>query len=370
MLIIRGTGKLRDRLTAPAPDAGDTSTTVLGDWFATALFWRPQVVLLVNARTLLPVFLQLAPARTLLERIPATIEAVLRRHGVAEEVIAVEREAMRDVRLAPTNDRSVVGCMTELALHGEIDRHMDRDVDLEDLSLRISEVLLGPLLTSSGSPDRQLAAVLGTAGRRAPRRQPATFPATSRPGSVYRLKITLLNTKPPIWRRVLVQGTATLGDLHEIIQAAFGWWDTHLHVFEVGPDMYGMPDPEWAMGPPTSDERGTRLDAIAEAGTSFRYTYDFGDDWEHRIMVEEVAPASPGIRVPSCIGGRRACPPEDCGGPWGYRRLLEVLDDPAHPERQELMEWIGGSLDPEIFDPGAFEENLRALRLARRVDGR
>lgn len=115
MLVIRGTKKLRDRVMGAPAGGEETSTTELGDWFATALFWRPHVVLLVNQRTFLPVFMELAPAATLLGRVPAAIEAVLRRHGVDEAFLTTEREAMNEVRLAPTNNRSVLGVMNEFA---------------------------------------------------------------------------------------------------------------------------------------------------------------------------------------------------------------------------------------------------------------
>ena len=103
------TQKLRDRVNGPPVQERDASTTSLGDWFATALFWRPHVALLVNQRTLLPVFLELAPAATLLDRVPEAIESVLEAHGIDDGFVALERDAMRDVRIGPTNDRSVVG---------------------------------------------------------------------------------------------------------------------------------------------------------------------------------------------------------------------------------------------------------------------
>lgn len=160
VLVIRGTKKLRDRMKgAPTADGAD-STTALGDWFANALFWRPQVALLVNSRTLLPVLMELAPAATLLERAPATIEAVLRRHGVDETFLAAERTAMSEVRIGPTNDRRVVGVVNEFAFHGEWLFKEGQD-DLEALSLRMSSLIIGKL--DEGSPDRALAAVMGDA---------------------------------------------------------------------------------------------------------------------------------------------------------------------------------------------------------------
>lgn len=369
MLLIRGTKKLRERVKgAPARDE-DVSTTALGDWFANALFWRPQVALLVNTRTFLPVFMELAPASTLLDRAPAAIEAILRWHGLDDPFLTAERDAMREVRIAPTNDRSVLGVMNEFAFHGER-LFKEGQRDLEALSLRMASLIVGPL--SNGSPDRELAAVVSSTGALAdviplPGRSAPAAPAPKPRAAgrtAFQLKVTLADTKPPIWRRVLVDGNATLDHVHEVIQAAFGWWNYHLHEFEVGRTRYGVPDPDEDWGEPPRDERRTRLDAIAGEGSTFRYTYDFGDGWEHRVTVEKVLPAGSVATVPACIDGRRACPPEDCGGTWGYRELLEILADPEHPEHDERRDWLGRPFDPEAFDPSEFEDNLRNGRLA------
>jgi hypothetical protein len=368
VLVIRGTKKLRDRVKDAADADGEESTTALGDWFANALFWRPQVALLVNSRTLLPVFMELAPAAALLERASVAIEAILRRHGVDETFLAAERRAMSEVRIAPTNDRRVVGVMNEFAFHGEW-LFKEGQRDLEALSHHMSRLSIGKL--DEGSPARALAAVLGRTEASADviafpgeRTAPPPSPQPLATGNAFQLEVTLLDTKPPIWRRVLVDGGSTLDQLHEVIQVAFGWWNYHLHEFEIGHTRYGVPDPDEDWGEPPQDERRTRLDAIAGEGSSFRYTYDFGDSWEHKITVEKVLPADTTPTLPVCIDGRRACPPEDCGGTWGYRELLDVLADPAHPEHDERREWIGRPFDPEAFDSSDFEDNLRNGRLA------
>ncbi|HEX5366115.1 MAG TPA: plasmid pRiA4b ORF-3 family protein [Acidimicrobiales bacterium] len=368
MLVVRGTKKLRDRVKGEPAADGEESTNALGDWFANALFWRPQVALLVNSRTLLPVFMELAPAATLLERAPAAIEAVLRRQGVDEAFLAAERKAMGEVRIAPTDDRRVVGVMNEFAFHGEW-LFKEGQHDLEALSLRMSSLIIGKL--AEGSPDRALAAVMGGAEPLAKviafpgeRGAPAPSPRARATGDVFQLKVTLLDTKPPIWRRVLVDGGSTLDHVHEVIQAAFGWWNYHLHEFEVGRSRYGVPDPDEDWGEPPRDERRTRLDAIASEGASFRYTYDFGDGWDHKVTVEKVLPTDSAPTAPACIDGRRACPPEDCGGTWGYRELLEILAKPSHPEHAARREWLDRTFDPEAFDPSEFEDNLRNGRLA------
>ena len=177
------------------------------------------------------------------------------------------------------------------------------------------------------------------------------------------IRVALVGIEPPIWRRLVVPIGFHLGQLHRVIQAAFGWWDYHLHEFEIGRTRYGMPDPsgDWN---PSRDERRTRIDAVAKEGTPFQYTYDFGDGWEHRVVVEKVLPNAAGTRLPACVDGRRACPPEDCGGPWGFQDLLSILSDPKHPEHDERIEWLGGLFDADAFDPSEFEDNLANARTA------
>jgi hypothetical protein len=364
VLVLRGTKKLRDRIKGPSAGPSDESSTVLGDWFAAALFWKPQVALLVNQRTLLPVFMPLAPAAKLVERVPDAIAASLRCHGASDEFIEAEVAAMGDVRIAPTNDRSTVGVMNELAFVGE--RHfLDGLTDLEDLSLEVSTFLLGPLLHRQGSPDRELAALLHGGPSNVIERRPADQ------ATALQLKVTLLDIQPPVWRRLLVDPSTPLDRLHEYIQAAFGWWNRHLYEFEIDDTRYGIPDPDWDDGPPVKHARRGVLGKVAVAGDSFMYAYDFGDGWEHEVAVEELIPLGPGMTVPACTDGRRACPPEDCGGPWGYARLQTILADPSHPEHHERVAWIaewgGGRFDPEAFDPGDFNHNLEALGRRRRA---
>jgi hypothetical protein len=174
------------------------------------------------------------------------------------------------------------------------------------------------------------------------------------PSEVYQLKVTLKGIRPPIWRRVQV-GDCTLGVLHQVIQAALGWTDSHLHSFEVGGEQYGEPDPESGV----TSERRLELSAIASAGVKkFTYTYDFGDNWEHTIEIEKTLPAEAGVRYPRCLTGKRACPPEDCGGPWGYADFLAAIQDPAHEGHEEMLEWAGGEFDPEEFDLDAVNAAL------------
>jgi Plasmid pRiA4b ORF-3-like protein len=180
------------------------------------------------------------------------------------------------------------------------------------------------------------------------------------------LKITLLGLRPPVWRRVRVAGDSTLRTLHHVIQAVMGWHDSHLHEFEIGDRRYGEPDDEpWPGAERIHGETNLKLGALlGQRIKRFRYVYDFGDDWEHQIDVEKVEPLDPEQPYPSLITGKRACPPEDCGGIYGYLHLLEVLADPGHEEHAELSEWVDGPLDPEHFDIVAANKAL--ARLARR----
>ena len=356
MLIIRGTKKLRDRMKqAPAASPDDKSTTALGDWFATALFWKPQTALLVNSSTMIPVFTPLAPAGKLLDRAPAAITEVLRAHGVPGDAVAAELAEMSEVRMAPTNDRQIVGVMNEFCFHGE-GAWGPHHPDLFSMSMRLSELIVGPLSNRHDTPADELAAFFSADA------DVITLPTanamTSPTRRVHQLKVTLRGSTPPIWRRVVVDGGQTLSHLHAVIQAAFGWWDAHLHDFDIDDVRYGIPDEDdWT---PVKDERRVSIDqAIGNGDHKIRYTYDFGDNWDHNIVVEKTTSASDVATVPDCIGGRRACPPEDCGGLWGYRELLDILADSSHPEHDERLEWTGGPIDAEAFDPTEFAENLR-----------
>ena len=177
---------------------------------------------------------------------------------------------------------------------------------------------------------------------------------------VFQIKVTLEGSKPPIWRRLLVRSDITLGDLHRIVQAAFGWWDYHLHQFIVGGIYYGEPHPDYLDYMDMHDEQDVTLDRIAAGeGFKFRYEYDFGDSWLHQVLVEKILPPEPGQVYPVCVKGRRACSPEDVGGIWGYHFFLEAIADPEHEAHDEYLAWAGDEFDPAAFD---LEEANQALR--------
>lgn len=168
---------------------------------------------------------------------------------------------------------------------------------------------------------------------------------------VYELKVTLRHIRPPVWRRVRVRSNITLFKLHSILQTVIGWTDSHMHQF-VAKDgtIYGRVDPDL---PRSENERKAVLgDVLRKPGDRLVYEYDFGDGWEHEVALEQVLDIDSGGKYPYVVGGKRACPPEDCGGASGYARLLGVLAKPGHREHADLVEWVGGSFDPVAFDAG------------------
>jgi hypothetical protein len=184
------------------------------------------------------------------------------------------------------------------------------------------------------------------------------------PGWMYRLRITLLDVEPSIWRAVLVPETITLSKLHTVIQAAMGWTNSHLHEFVIAGRRYSdYLEEQWEPNE-ILDERGVVLEAALGPSTrTFDYVYDFGDDWHHAIVLEERQPlvrgASSTVR---CLAGERACPPEDVGGAHGYEEFLRALADPQHPDREELLQWCGGSFDSERFDLKRVDARLKRIK--------
>lgn len=195
-----------------------------------------------------------------------------------------------------------------------------------------------------------------------------TRTATRRPARTtdlpFRLKITLLDIHPAIWRRVQVPDCA-LDVLHRYIQAAFGWWDYHLHQFEIGGMRYGPPEPEsMDLGLEAEDETGAWLGALlpgSNRNARWVYEYDFGDGWRHEVLFEGVPAGEPEAKYPVCLDGARACPPEDCGGPWGYADYLAAIRDPRHEQHDEMLGWRG-PFDPEAFDPKKATREMRKVK--------
>lgn len=173
---------------------------------------------------------------------------------------------------------------------------------------------------------------------------------------IYQVKITLEHITPPIWRR-LQTNDCSLDELHDIIQVCMGWEDEHMYAFVIEGDEFG------SSGEAEYDSRYVRLSEVVEEGhTRFRYDYDFGDDWRHTIDIEKTLPAEEGVRYPRCVKGERACPPENCGGPYGYPYFLDKIEDPEHEEHDDALEWVEDEFDPEEFDLDEVNEGLHHLR--------
>lgn len=185
---------------------------------------------------------------------------------------------------------------------------------------------------------------------------PAKKPArTKKDKHLYQFKITLIESHPPIWRRIQVPD-CTLDKMHEHIQTAMGWTNSHLHQFKVGDERYADPMlmeedfEEFGYDDSTTTLLGYILPTNGKR-FSFVYEYDFGDSWDHEVLFEGVVQAEAKVKYPLCLEGARACPPEDCGGIWGYADFLEAISNKKHEQHEELLEWIGGRFDPEEFDP-------------------
>ncbi|MBP7891903.1 MAG: tetratricopeptide repeat protein [Firmicutes bacterium] len=183
-------------------------------------------------------------------------------------------------------------------------------------------------------------------------------------GPVYQLRIALERARPPIWRRVVVPGDLPLYFLHKVIQSVMKWDGDHMHVFRISGLDVG--DLEYAEGEwDLIDELDvTVADAAMASRGKFRYVYDFGDNWMHHITVEKTFPRQDGVTYPVCTGGRRASPPDDCGGIYGYYSFLEALADPNSEAHDHAVEWFGKDFDPEAFDVDATDATLDWIRKA------
>lgn len=180
--------------------------------------------------------------------------------------------------------------------------------------------------------------------------------------SIYTLRVELQYIEPLIWRRLLVPTNIALPRLHSVLQVAIGWTDSHLHSFHIGDRVYSNTDNLEELN--MLGEKGHTLGALqGETVREFGYEYDFGDGWEHRIVVEAVGKPVPDWSYPLCVAGERACPPEDVGGIPGYQAFLEAIANPDDEEHDSMLVWVGGAFDPEGFDINCVNRELRRLRL-------
>jgi Plasmid pRiA4b ORF-3-like protein len=187
--------------------------------------------------------------------------------------------------------------------------------------------------------------------------------AAKKPSAIYQFKITLLDVKPTIWRRIQVPD-CTLENLHDHVQTAMGWTNSHLHQFDIGGRRCGDPAllDDGGGDEDIIDSTELRLSELLEKQQkSFRffYEYDFGDGWRHEIAYEGMQPAEAGAKYPCCVAGARACPPEDVGGPGGYHGFLDTIRDPKHEDHDNMLEWIGGKFDPDGFNAEAATNEMR-----------
>jgi hypothetical protein len=224
-----------------------------------------------------------------------------------------------------------------------------------DLKTVVARATTGIQTADTGVKRNSLRHVLYSAGKAVAQAEEA--------GSVYQVKITLFDTRPSVWRRIQVHD-CTLDKLHEHIQTAMGWTNSHLHHFRLGKTLYGDPElmAENFVELGYEDSTATKLsDIVPEDGKKFRlaYEYDFGDSWDHEVVVEKRVPVESGVKYPVCVDGKRACPPEDVGGVWGYADFLDAIGNPDHEHHEEMLEWIGGRFDPDEFDPVTATKRMR-----------
>lgn len=179
--------------------------------------------------------------------------------------------------------------------------------------------------------------------------------------TTFQIRTDLARYRPKIWRRLLVRSDLPLSDFHMAIQIAMGWDNSHLHQFIKIKKFYSERlDDDWGWNDATNvDYEGMIIaDLLEEAKEKIEYEYDFGDGWVHEIKLEKILPADETLKSPVCIDGALACPPEDCGGIWGYAQMLGILKDPSHEEYEETLEWVGKEFDPEFFDIGTLNKLL------------
>jgi len=178
---------------------------------------------------------------------------------------------------------------------------------------------------------------------------------------IYQIHITLTGSKPKIWRRLLIPSDLLLSDLHKIIQTSMGWTNSHLHQFIKDQTFYTKRYPDddsWGEMNNIDYSKIKISYLLKKAKDKIVYEYDFGDGWEHEVLLEKVIPSDQKTKYPVCLAGKMNCPPEDCGGVWGYSDMLEILKNPKHEEYESYIQWLGGEFDPEYFDKKAVNEML------------
>ncbi len=204
------------------------------------------------------------------------------------------------------------------------------------------------------------------------KKAPAPAPRTKTAAPILQLKVTLKHFKPSIWRRVQVRSDTNLGELHGIIQLAMGWGNCHLHLFIIGkrPNFLFIGAQEPTAENYMEEDEVMINEVLPAAKSKMVYEYDFGDSWEHEVVVEKIVQAEEGVYYPRCLAGENACPPEDVGGVWGYAEFLEAMADPNHEEHESYLDWVGEDFDPKEFDLEIINRRLKGLKsyLSFRLD--
>ncbi len=182
---------------------------------------------------------------------------------------------------------------------------------------------------------------------------------------IYQIKVGLLEINPLIWRRFLVPSSVTLHRLHLVLQDVMGWQNYHLYRFQIGKDEYGEPDPDNEFNElDFKNSKRTKLcNVIREKNSIFLYEYDFGDSWEHQMLVEDVLERVPEKQYLLCIAGENSCPHEDSGGPYGYAEMMEIIRNPSHEEYRSTKIWLGKGFNPRKFDLAAVNKKLSKTHL-------
>jgi hypothetical protein len=185
---------------------------------------------------------------------------------------------------------------------------------------------------------------------------------------IIQLKIILKGTRPEVWRRLQVPANFTMRKVHEALNAAMGWECSHLHSFHIGGKTIGNTEFD-DMGEMLNDKKVHLMDVVNKT-KKFEYNYDFGDGWQHDVVVEKTLKPGPNEKYPICLDGKNACPPEDCGGIWGFEEFKQAVADPKHPQHSEMLEWYGERYEPTLFDPNIVNKSaLRRKRLSAAVSG-
>ena len=393
-MIFRPTAKLAAKLKIEALETLPLDPNPLADWSATMFSAnRLQYLLVANTRSLYSLLLVgqgLTNGHKFSEALIESLRNALAKAGLAHRFQDEIESSCQVVRFAKAHDRSVTGSMNDLVFHAKADLIADGRTS-QDTNVRLNEIpfssldyrhpveVFRSLFASDSEPQVPNSRTVykgnktvsnkktkqGNSNAKAwikaesPSSKTNEKSAEPTKGLVYHFKITIIGVNPPIWRRIQV-GDITLDQLHECIQTAMGWFNSHLHQFVIKNEYYG--DPALMDDIECFDSKQTKLSHILPTSKkrfSFVYLYDFGDSWEHEILYEGADPAESGSRYPLCLEGARACPPEDVGGIWGYEEFLKAMADPDHDEHESFLEWCGGTWDAEKFDPASATKKMK-----------